>query len=167
MRLLLSLLVCLSSIYVSAQKGKIEGKVTDSKTGAVITGVSVMIDGTKAGVSTNTDGYFILTVDISRKHTITLSSINYKSKEITDIEVTANNVTYLDIILENAAKTEAEVVVKSSSLKKLETSAALIAYQKNTPVVAQVISAEAIRRSPDKNTGEVLKRVPEIGRAHV
>jgi len=26
--------------------------------------------------------------------------------------------------------------------------------------VAQVISAEAIRRSPDKNTGEVLKRVP-------
>ncbi|MEI2748710.1 MAG: TonB-dependent receptor plug domain-containing protein [Ferruginibacter sp.] len=36
----------------------------------------------------------------------------------------------------------------------------MIAVQKNTPVVAQVISAEAIRRSPDKNTGEVLKRVP-------
>ncbi len=36
----------------------------------------------------------------------------------------------------------------------------LISYQKNTNTVSQVVSAEAIRRSPDKNTGEVLKRVP-------
>jgi TonB dependent receptor/CarboxypepD_reg-like domain/TonB-dependent Receptor Plug Domain len=160
MRLLLSFIICLSGFNLSAQKGKIEGKVTDAKTGTVITGATVMIDGSKAGVSTNTDGYFIISVDAGKKHVITLSSINYKPKEITDIEVTVNSVTHLDIVLETAAKTETEVVVKSSATKRLETSAALIAYQKNTAVVAQVISAEAIRRSPDKNTGEVLKRAP-------
>ncbi|HAI83454.1 MAG TPA: hypothetical protein DCL43_07290, partial [Chitinophagaceae bacterium] len=32
--------------------------------------------------------------------------------------------------------------------------------QKNTNTVAAVVSAEAIRRSPDRNTGEVLKRTP-------
>src|SRR6185369_7046015 len=35
-----------------------------------------------------------------------------------------------------------------------------ISFQKNTNTVAQIVSAEAIRRSPDKNTGEILKRVP-------
>ncbi|MEO6355247.1 MAG: TonB-dependent receptor, partial [Ferruginibacter sp.] len=75
-----------------------------------------------------------------------------------DVEVKANEITHLDIILETATKTETGVVIRSSTKK--ESVSALIAYQRNTPVVAQVISAEAIRRSPDKNTGEVLKRVP-------
>ncbi|HEX6172136.1 MAG TPA: TonB-dependent receptor [Chitinophagaceae bacterium] len=35
-----------------------------------------------------------------------------------------------------------------------------MSFQKNTNTVASVISAEAIRRSPDKNTGDVLKRIP-------
>ncbi|MFN8250636.1 MAG: TonB-dependent receptor [Ferruginibacter sp.] len=160
MRLLLSLLVCLSSFSVLAQKGKIEGKVTDAKSGTPVAGISVVLSGSKTGTFTNNDGYFILTLDAGKKYAITLSAVNYKSKEITDVEVTNGQVNHLDIILEPAAKTETEVVVKSSSIKRLETSAALIAYQKNAPVVAQVISAEAIRRSPDKNTGEVLKRAP-------
>jgi len=160
MRLLLVIVVCLSSFSLSAQKGKIEGKVTDSKTGQPVAGVTVIINGGKSGVSSNTDGYFVLTLEGARKYSLTLSSVNYKTKAIAGVDVTANEVNHLDILLEPATKTETEIVVKSSSTKRLETSAALIAYQKNAPVVAQVISAEAIRRSPDKNTGEVLKRAP-------
>src|SRR6185369_5362598 len=51
------------------------------------------------------------------------------------------------------------VTATASSARK-ETSAALIQFQKNTNTVASVISAETIRRSPDKTTGEVLKRIP-------
>ena len=143
-----------------AQKGKIEGKITDSKTGAAIAGVTVMVNNSKSGVSSNSDGYFILTLEAGKKYTLTLSSINYTTKEIAEVDVVAADVNHMDIILEPALKTETEVIVKSSGTRRLETSAALIAYQKNTAVVAQVISAEAIRRSPDKNTGEVLKRAP-------
>ena len=74
------------------------------------------------------------------------------------MEVTSNTVTSLDVVMESAAKTETEVVITTT--RRQETTAALISYQKNTNTVAQVVSAEAIRRSPDKNTGEVLKRVP-------
>jgi outer membrane receptor for ferrienterochelin and colicin len=42
----------------------------------------------------------------------------------------------------------------------METVNSAIQFQRNTSVVASVISAEAIRRSPDKNSSEVLKRVP-------
>jgi len=146
------------SITAYSQKGKIEGKVTDSKSGAKLSGVSISVDGATSKASTNTDGYFQITLDAGKKYIITLTSIGYSPKQLSDVEVKANEVTNLDINLDIASKTEVAVTVKSSARK--ESVSALIAYQKNTPVVAQVISAEAIRRSPDKNTGEVLKRVP-------
>jgi hypothetical protein len=143
-----------------SQRAKIEGKVTDSKSGSKLSGVSISVDGETANASTNTDGYFQLNLATGKKYTIRLSSIGFTSKEISEVEVKSNEITHLDITLDGASKTEANVVIKSSARK--ESVAALIAYQKNTPVVAQVISAEAIRRSPDKNTGEVLKRVPGL-----
>ena len=146
------------SISSFAQTGKIEGKVTDSKSGAVLSGVSISMDGDKAIASSNIDGYFVITLTAGKKYTIKLTSVGYQAKEITDIEVTAGQVTHLDILIDKASKTEDAVVIRASARK--ESAAALITYQKNTAVVAQVVSAEAIRRSPDKNTGEVLKRVP-------
>lgn len=154
------LLIAFFSLSLStfAQTGKIEGKVTDSKSGAILSGVSILMDGDKAIASTNIDGYFVITVATGKKYSIKLTSVGYQPKEITDIEVTAGQVTHLDILIDKASKTEEGVLVRASARK--ESAAALITYQKNTAVVAQVVSAEAIRRSPDKNTGEVLKRVP-------
>lgn len=159
MRMFVLLLALLTgSFTAAAQKGKIEGKVTDAKTGQPIAGISVILNGTKTGVSTNTDGYFVINADAG-KQSLSLSSTNYQEKKIDEIEVKAGQVTNLDIVMEVKVKTTDAVVVRSTSAKK-ESVAALITYQKNTAVVAQVVSAEAIRRSPDKNTGEVLKRVP-------
>ena len=152
------MLLLLLSIATFAQKGKIEGKVTDSKTGAKLSGVSISIDGQKVLAASNTDGYFVITVTAGKKYTISLSSVGYSTKEVADVEVAENLVFNMEVQLESASKTETDVIIKTTSRK--ESVAALIAYQKNTPVVAQVISAEAIRRSPDRNTGEVLKRVP-------
>ncbi len=153
-----TVLLILLTLTSFAQKGKIEGKVTDSKTGSKLSGVYISVDGAKSAVASNTDGYFVITVDAG-KHTIKLTSVGYGSKEVTDVEVAENQVLNLDIQMDAVSRTETEVTVRSSTAKR-ETISSLIAYQKNTPVVAQVISAEAIRRSPDKNTGEVLKRVP-------
>ena len=58
------------------------------------------------------------------------------------------------------AKTGDAVIVRSSTNARKETAASLITFQKTTNTVASVISAEAIKRSPDRNTGEVLKRLP-------
>lgn len=146
------------SVTSFAQTGKIEGKVSDLMTGNIVSGVSISVEGDKAVASTGADGYFVITANAGKKYTIKLTSVGYQTKEITDIEVIAGQVTNLYIFIEKATKTEDAVIIRASARK--ETQAALITYQKNTTVVAQVVSAEAIRRSPDKNTGEVLKRVP-------
>ncbi len=146
------------SFSVSAQTGQIEGKLTDVKSGARLSGVSIQVEGTGKTVTSNTEGSFVITLAAGKKYTIKITSVGYQQKILDDVEVLPNQTNSIDIVLERASKTEDAVVVRSNARK--ETAAALIAYQKNTPVVAQVVSAEAIRRSPDRNTGEVLKRVP-------
>lgn len=159
MRLFILLsLIFTASFSAFSQKGRVEGKVTNGNTGAALSGVSIAVNGEKASATTNTDGFFQLSLEPGKKYIIKLTSVGYATKELSDIEVNATDVTHLDITLDIASKTEEAVVVRSSARR--ESINALISYQKNTPVVAQVISSEAIRRSPDRNTGEVLKRVP-------
>jgi hypothetical protein len=146
------------SFNVLAQKGKIEGKITDANTGQPLAGVSVMIKNTNKGTSTNLDGRYIINADADQKISLVFS-YNNVIKEVGEIEVSSGKVTTQDIALEVKAKTGDEVVVKSSGSARKESAAALISLQRNTAVVAQVISAETIKRSPDKNTGEILKRV--------
>jgi hypothetical protein len=157
---LLTLVITFFTLSLSAfaQKGKIEGKLTDAKTGQPLVGVSVIVKNTDKGVATDQEGRYVINVDVVAKVTL-IFSYNGITKEVEDIEVTNGKITTQDIALEVKAKTGDEVIVKSTSSARKETAAALISLQKNTAVVAQVISAETIKRSPDKNTGEILKRV--------
>ena len=158
----LFLLVCFSSVALS-QKGKISGKITNSKNEA-LSSVTIKLNGGEKGTTrTNVDGIYVIPVEINKKYTLTLSYVGYKTKTIDNVVVTkAGAEEIINFILEDDSKTLDNVVVKSSikAGPKGETINALIAFQKNTNTVAQVISGEAIRRSPDKNTGEALKRVP-------
>ncbi len=160
MRILTTLLVFLVGILPAvAQKGRIEGKITDAKTGSPLSGISVVIKETGKGISTSVDGHFTLNAEPGKKYTILISSTNYQGKQLDDAELGKDGILYLDITLDPKIKQNEAVVVRATSARK-ETAASLIAFQKNTNTVASVISAEAIRRSPDKNTGEVLKRTP-------
>ena len=133
---------------------RISGKVLNSKN-EPLAGVSISVLGSSKGTSTDVDGRFTLNVVESAKATITLSAVNFQSKTL---EVSASP-EELIIILEDANRSLEGVTVRSTSAKR-ESTNSVIAFQKNTSTVSQVISAEAIRRSPDKNTGEVLKRIP-------
>ena len=62
----------------------------------------------------------------------------------------------LTIVLEEKS-TLSEVVVRSSVRK--ESTSALLNFQKNNTSVSSGIAADFIRRTPDRNTGEILKRV--------
>ncbi len=140
-------------------KGKIEGKVIDSKSNLALAGVSVSVKGSSIGTNTNVDGYYILTVDAPAKVTLVFSYLS-NEKTIEEIEVTANVTTHQDAVIDVKAKEDGVIIVKTSTNARKETAASLITFQKNTNTVASVVSAEAIKRSPDRNTGEVIKRTP-------
>lgn len=142
-----------------SQKTVVEGKVTDARTGLPLTGVSVMIKSTNRGTSTDLEGRYTISVSGTTKLSL-IFSYNGISQQVDDIEIKIGAVTTQDLSLTQKGKTEEAVIVRATSTARKETAASLITFQKNTNTVASVISAEAIRRSPDKNTGEILKRTP-------
>ncbi|HYF31941.1 MAG TPA: TonB-dependent receptor [Chitinophagaceae bacterium] len=159
-----SLIVAIVSLFgcyiLSAQTGKISGKVLNQKNEA-IPGVSVKIVGAPGGVTTDVEGRYTLTLSVEKKYELEFSAVGYAAKAISDIDLSAGQVTELNIMLEVSNKDLGTVTVTATrSTARKETVNALIQFQRNTNTVASVISAEAIRRSPDKNTGEVLKRIP-------
>lgn len=138
----------------------LSGKVTNSKNEA-LSNVSVKIKDVSVGTFTDIEGRYILKLTPNKKYELEFSAIGYQAKIISEIEVYGGQMNELNVVLEAAVKNLEGVVVKGQTTSaKKETISSLITFQKNTNTVASVISAEAIRRSPDKNTGEVLKRVP-------
>jgi Outer membrane protein beta-barrel family/CarboxypepD_reg-like domain/TonB-dependent Receptor Plug Domain len=147
-------------MMAQAQTLKLSGRIINAKNEPLV-GVSVKIAGTASGTSTDVDGRFTLSLTVRKKYELEFSAIGYETKSITEAEVTASGINELNIVLEVKAKTGDNVVVSAKiSTARKETVNSLIAFQKNTNTVASVISAETIRRSPDKNTGDVLKRIP-------
>lgn len=150
-----SLLLC--SFFSAFAGGKITGKVTDEKNGETIIGAVVTVKGTALGGVTDIDGNFTIAVDAGT-YTVEVKYIGYQTKEVSDVVVAEGKDANVTITMSQGSATQlAEVTIKST-LKK-ENISSMIVFQKNTNTVAQVVSAEAIRKSPDRNTGEVLKRV--------
>lgn len=154
--LLLSLLI--HTLVFAQKNGRITGKVLNDKNES-IAGVAVAVKGTKQVVTTANDGSFTLQV-APGKYELTFTSLGYKTKLVTEIDVIANGVNEINVVLESNSKDLADVEVRSTSSARRETVNAAISFQRNTNTVASVVSAEVIRRSPDRNTGEVLRRTP-------
>ena len=145
-----------------AQKAKLTGKITSSKNEALAS-VSLSLQSDKTQVSkTDIEGRYSFTIDVAKNYTLVLTYVGYKNKTVKDIKATtANEDLVVDVVLEEANSKLADVVVSANrSSNKGSTDNALISFQKNTNTVASVISAETIKRSPDRNTAEILKRTP-------
>jgi TonB-dependent receptor len=153
---LLLVIVTTSFVSVKAEVVLLSGKLLDAQTNSPIVGAVVKIEKESKTYTTDVEGRFIIKLESGKKYTIVFSSLGYASKEVADVSVDAKNNT-LDVSLAKAAKELGEVTVKSSSKK--ETAASLYALQKNSSSISDGISSEVIKKSPDKNIGDVLKRV--------
>ncbi len=147
----------ITATFSYAQTGKIAGKVLNEKN-EPLSGVSIKIDESAAGggVATDVEGRFLIKLKPG-KYTLSLTSVGYNNKTITDVQVDNNGLQELTIVMQAKSKELSAVVVSVSARR--ETDFALLNMQKNNASISDGISAETIKRSPDKNTGEVLKRV--------
>jgi hypothetical protein len=148
----------LLSIVSQAQTGKIIGKIVDAKTGETLPGATVLIEGTTKGASSDFDGNFSLGGLQPGKYTIIASYITYDNKKFVDVVVKANDVTEFNITLDqSSSQTLGEVVVQAEMNK--ENTNTLFVMQKNNASVSDGISSESIKKTPDRSTSDVLKRV--------
>lgn len=108
-QLLLFMLLMVSSAAIYAQK--VSGKVSSSKEGVALPGVSVQVKGTNTGTNTSADGSF--SVNASSDATLVFSFIGYKTQEIK-----VGNQSVINVSLDEDAQSLDEVVVTALGIKK-------------------------------------------------
>ena len=132
--------------------------MSDKKSGETLIGVTVKIKGTTKGMATDVDGKYSITGLAAGKYILVFQYVGYNGKEISDVTVTSGNTTVFNIVLDEAGGQNLSEVVIQGSFQK-ESINALYAQQKNSALISDGISSEAIKRSPDRSTSDVLKRV--------
>jgi TonB-dependent receptor len=155
------ILFILSGLFLNAQTGRISGTILDAKTGETLPGATILIEGTNKGAAADFDGKFSINSVPVGKVNLVISFISYTTKKITGVEVKANDVSNVNILLEASASTELQEVEVVVTLNK-ENNTALVLQQKNASSVSDGVSAETIKRTPDRNTSDVLKRVSGV-----
>ncbi|KAA5537361.1 TonB-dependent receptor plug domain-containing protein [Taibaiella lutea] len=162
MRKLFSLILCLVITAQAFANGNIQGTVTDSTTAETLIGVTVSLFKEGADIPllsaiTDVDGHYVFEAEAGT-YEIEVKYMGFQTQRVTEIVVVNGKNTKMDITMSDKASTDLEEVVIQSSMKK-ESVSALYTMQKNAVAVSDGISADVIRKSPDRSTGDVLKRI--------
>lgn len=141
-----------------AQPGKITGKVINAGSGSALASATLTLIERSITTAADQNGNFVFAKLTPGVYSIQCTYGGYHEKIIDSIVVKENDNTSITISLEE--KNLGEVVVKATRAKASgETVAALLIAQKNSPNVSDFITAESIRKTPDRSTSDVLKRV--------
>lgn len=138
-------------------KGKITGKIFDKTNNEPLIGSVVLIEGTSIGTQANFDGEYEISNLNPGTYKLVFKYVSYETKVVEGITVTAGKATTLNMSMAESGVALQEVVV-TSSFKK-ESLGAMYTLQKNNISISDGISSDLIKKSPDKNTSDVLKRV--------
>jgi hypothetical protein len=158
-RLYCLLLLSFGSIVTAAQSGTIAGTIIDEETGETLIGAAVFLESDNSiGSATDLDGQYRVTNVPVGIHNVVIRSVGYSPKTITGVEVKEGELTTVNSTLGSAA-TELEAVMVTAEFD-VESVAAVYTMQKKAISVQDGISRDIIARSPDGNSGEVLKRLP-------
>lgn len=141
---------------LNAQIQKLSGKVVNNQN-EPIPGASIIVEGLTKTLIADIEGSFSISLDPGKKYTITISSVGFNSKSVSDVEVSLAGENSIVVVLQPQTKNSDAIVIKST--RRQESSMALLTFQRNNTAMSSGLAADFIRRTPDKNTGEVLKRV--------
>jgi outer membrane receptor protein involved in Fe transport len=159
LKLFYSFLLMFSFSMVYSQSSGIKGVVIDDKTGQPLPGATVSIKGLNKSRVTDAEGNFIFSKIEPGMYELTITALTFQEKEITEVIVIKDEIYVLTISLEEKNNQLDEIVIKAPTKAKAESVKSLLTMQKNSATVSDGISAETIKRTPDKNTSDVLKRI--------
>ncbi len=145
------------SVELNAQTkpGTVAGKIIDKGNSEALIGATIQVDGTSNGAATDIEGNYTMDLDPG-KHVLVCSYVSYQTQKI-EIEVKSGEVITVNIVLNEEVEALQEVVIVATVQKS--SALALLTERKNLAQVSDGISADIIKRTPDRTTSDVLKRV--------
>lgn len=146
MKQILPILLFFVSLGAFAQTGAIRGRIIDNITKQPVIGASVRIDNVQLGATTDTTGVFTISNVPIGTYSVTISSVGFQTKNISEITITSNKTYYSEIELLEGASTLDEVTVN------------VFRGENNpmTPVSTYSFSREEIFRNPGAQ-GDIMR----------
>ncbi|MCC7302251.1 MAG: carboxypeptidase-like regulatory domain-containing protein [Bacteroidia bacterium] len=137
--------------------GIISGKVTDATNGEEIPGVGIHLKDLKRAATTDVQGIFRFYDVPAGTYELVVSFIGYKTSTVTNVVVTEKGTTEVSVAIKEEG-TELDMVEITATMEK-HTVGSMLLFQQRTHTITTGVTGDDIRKSPDKNTGEVLRRV--------
>ncbi|HEX6334277.1 MAG TPA: TonB-dependent receptor, partial [Flavisolibacter sp.] len=138
--------------------GRLSGRVVDRATQIPLAGVSVLLQDSSKGTTTDSAGIFRLTGLHARSQAVSFSAVGYRPQVFYNIVISAGNETNLEVELERATESLSEVVIRANS----RTAAAATP---ESPLSVQRLTSEEIRSNPGGNfdISKVIQALPGVG----
>ncbi|MDI9862894.1 TonB-dependent receptor [Flectobacillus sp. DC10W] len=161
-KLLFTALLFLSSFTFSfsQQLGTIRGTIKDAVTKEDLVGATVIIEGQNKGAAADINGFFSLNRVPVGTYTLKVSFVGFNVKVIEKVQVLAEKVTEVNVLLQEEGSTLSEVKVVGQKLTNTEIS--VISEIKAAQQIVSGISSAQIGKTLDRNAAEVVKRVPGV-----
>jgi outer membrane receptor protein involved in Fe transport len=154
------ILVFLSlSSFCVAQNTILKGQVTDKTTKEPLTGAFVHFDNQKGGSVTDAFGHYQINNIPPGNYKLKIKYIGYKELE-QSIDIAAGQVVALNLQLEESTQSLNAVNVYAKANTASESSSRK--SEQNAGNITNVISAQAMQRSPDINAANALQRVSAV-----
>jgi outer membrane receptor protein involved in Fe transport len=148
-------------IEASGATGKVAGQLYDSVNGQPIRQATVELSGpVTISVVSNNDGSFSFDVPPGT-YTINAQKEKYNAAKVTDIEVTAGQLTDASTVMVGAG-TVTVVNVEESATAVASSAAAALAERRLAPVVSDTMSSEEIRKTVASDAAGALEKVTGV-----
>lgn len=145
---------------VFSQNGTITGKVTDSETGEHLPRTTILLEGTKLGTYSDVKGEYKIKNIPPGKYKLIARYVSYTTKEITNINVEAGKEITINIVLSKQVQQGKEITVVG--VRETDNEMAMLSQRKIASQVSDGISMEEIKRLPDSDAGQSLKRLSGV-----
>jgi hypothetical protein len=159
LKITLLVIISVLSVQVYAQNGTLKGIVKDQKSGEVIIGASVYVEGVNTGASTDLDGKYTISLKPG-VYTVVVSYISYKTDKFSNIKIEEGKTTTLNPSIVEDVSQLGEVTIVG--IRETNSEVSVIAEVKEAEQVVSAISAEQISKSQDRDAAQVMTRVPGI-----
>jgi outer membrane receptor protein involved in Fe transport len=147
-RLFFSLVFLTPALLNAGTTGKISGRVIDSSTRDGLPGASVVLEGTKTGASTDTDGYYTIINILPGTYSVSLRAVGYAKTTVREVEVSSDRTTKVDITATSEEVTMKDIVVQAERPP----------IQRDKTYSGATVGSQAIEAMPVTTVAEVISQ---------
>ena len=160
--LILALMLVFVPVSAAAQQatGRIIGRVVDAASARPLVGAQVFVNDGVVGTLSDLNGRYVLSGVPLGQVDVTVQQLGYGTKTITGVTVAADEVTPLDITLEETAVEIQGITV--SAEREAGSTASLLDERRTSSAVVEAVGAQEISRRPDSDAAEVAQRMTGV-----